>query len=443
MISPRRVFLFCVVALFGITGCGGSSPSSSLGPGISVSITPKNASSIVNQKVRFSATVTGSSNTAVTWKVVEKRGGTIKAGLYQAPHVNGTYHVVATSVADGTKSATATVAISAPFIFLREYPEGKATPFSNTPIFASFGPDGKFTTAALIDSSTNDPVSAPLTSIVLSSDGKKIAYSLEEPNGSGGFYYNIYTANADWTGTRKLTNNEYVGDAKFTPDALQIVYDKVRLDQDSVIAEIWMVNADGSNAHAVLSTNVPYTGGSSPSVSPDGSKITASAYLYDVGTGLYYEGIAIMNSDGSNLALLQDRSPCLHETPSFTNDGKQIVFGCHYINSIENYMTESIYIMNIDGSNPRPLYDDGNINVIHRNPTPVADKIVFSSDVHLPHSGELELYSITLDGSGFTRLTSNTLFEDFYYSCRPSDACWGSGAVSRSRAGLLHLFRPY
>ena len=53
----------------------------------------------------FSATVTGASSgqsSGVTWAVQEgAAGGTIDAnGKYTAPETEGTYHVVATSVAD-------------------------------------------------------------------------------------------------------------------------------------------------------------------------------------------------------------------------------------------------------------------------------------------------------------------------------------------------------
>lgn len=60
----------------------------------------------------FVATVTGSVNGLVTWSVVEAGGGSVLAGLYTAPAVGGTYHVKATSVADPTKSATATVTVT-------------------------------------------------------------------------------------------------------------------------------------------------------------------------------------------------------------------------------------------------------------------------------------------------------------------------------------------
>lgn len=63
-----------------------------------------------NQPATQQFTATGS-NTPVTWSMVSVNGGTINAtsGLYTAPNVQGMFLVKATSIADPTKSATATV----------------------------------------------------------------------------------------------------------------------------------------------------------------------------------------------------------------------------------------------------------------------------------------------------------------------------------------------
>ena len=62
----------------------------------------------------FATAVTGTVNTSVTWAVSEgAAGGVVTAnGAYTAPGSGGSYHVVVTSVADPTKSAVATVAVS-------------------------------------------------------------------------------------------------------------------------------------------------------------------------------------------------------------------------------------------------------------------------------------------------------------------------------------------
>ena len=53
------------------------------------------------------------SNTAVTWTITEAGGGTVTNGAYIAPTTAGTYHVVAVSQADPSKTATATVTVGA------------------------------------------------------------------------------------------------------------------------------------------------------------------------------------------------------------------------------------------------------------------------------------------------------------------------------------------
>ena len=67
---------------------------------------------------QFTAAVTGTSNTAVTWSVDSVAGGSSSvgtintSGLYTAPTQSGTHVVTATSVVDTTKSASATVTVT-------------------------------------------------------------------------------------------------------------------------------------------------------------------------------------------------------------------------------------------------------------------------------------------------------------------------------------------
>ena len=69
---------------------------------VSVAVSPKSAAlRLPNGTTSFTCTVTGSTNTACTWRVTRANGGTVtSAGSYTAPATAGTYHVVATSVAD-------------------------------------------------------------------------------------------------------------------------------------------------------------------------------------------------------------------------------------------------------------------------------------------------------------------------------------------------------
>jgi len=84
-------------------------------PVIMVSLSPKTAATTTGGALTFSAVVTGTvagQSPGVTWSVQEVGGGTVDtSGHYTAPATAGTFHVIATSVADTTKRdiATATV----------------------------------------------------------------------------------------------------------------------------------------------------------------------------------------------------------------------------------------------------------------------------------------------------------------------------------------------
>lgn len=80
---------------------------------VSVAISPSSVNLPANGSQQFTATVTGASDTSVSWTILEgAAGGTISgSGLYLAPGAVGVYHVIATSNADPTQSATAAVAL--------------------------------------------------------------------------------------------------------------------------------------------------------------------------------------------------------------------------------------------------------------------------------------------------------------------------------------------
>jgi hypothetical protein len=81
-------------------------------PVVTVGVSPATAQLQAGGTQQFSASVTGSTDTRVAWSVTG--AGTVSAtGLYTAPVTAGTYEVVATSVADGTRSARAAVVVSA------------------------------------------------------------------------------------------------------------------------------------------------------------------------------------------------------------------------------------------------------------------------------------------------------------------------------------------
>jgi Big-like domain-containing protein/galactose oxidase-like protein len=120
--TSRRVwpgFALVVVATVTASGCGGGSPAAPTPPtpsiveAVTVTVTPNSSTLLRGQTQLFAATVTGTTNSAVTWSVQESSGGTIDStGLYTAPqNATGTFHVVATSHASSTAQGVAAVAV--------------------------------------------------------------------------------------------------------------------------------------------------------------------------------------------------------------------------------------------------------------------------------------------------------------------------------------------
>lgn len=117
--------LFNVAILFSLSasllaiGCGQSSlpvQSSSPAPAplaITISIFPDSLSIRRGNSWNFAASVANSGDQTVSWTIQEgSAGGVIgDTGVYTAPASAGVYHIVATSKADSSKSATATVSV--------------------------------------------------------------------------------------------------------------------------------------------------------------------------------------------------------------------------------------------------------------------------------------------------------------------------------------------
>src|SRR5437899_9065732 len=116
----RWVFPFAFTRCF-LSACSGAGRSNTAPPQISVTISPTSASVATGQTKQFTATVTGSSNTGVTWRVNGVTGGnstvgTIStSGLYIAPNAvpnPATVTITAVSQADSSKSFSASATIT-------------------------------------------------------------------------------------------------------------------------------------------------------------------------------------------------------------------------------------------------------------------------------------------------------------------------------------------
>jgi hypothetical protein len=113
-LSQCAILIALVSSLLFLAACSGvSTPaSSSQSPGVGVTVSPATATVASDGTKQFNATVTNTSNAAVTWSA--SSGSISNTGFYQAPTVSSNTNatVTATSVADPTKLGTASVTIT-------------------------------------------------------------------------------------------------------------------------------------------------------------------------------------------------------------------------------------------------------------------------------------------------------------------------------------------
>src|SRR3984957_20278202 len=130
-VSRRWLIFACLAAAAALAGCNaatkGSSTSNSntppSGSGVTVAVSPASANVRVGATQGFSATVTGSSNTAVAWQVNGVPGGDAAMGTMSASGActapstvptSGTVTVAAVSAADATATSSSAVTLQNP-----------------------------------------------------------------------------------------------------------------------------------------------------------------------------------------------------------------------------------------------------------------------------------------------------------------------------------------
>ncbi len=132
-------------------------------PSVSVAVSPTTATLASGGTQQFTASVSGSTNTAVTWSA--SAGSISSTGLFTAPSVTSstTVTVKATSQADTTKSATATVTVNSQ--------TQQAVSVSVSPSTATVSSGGSQQFTASVSGTTNTAVTWSATAGSISSSG--------------------------------------------------------------------------------------------------------------------------------------------------------------------------------------------------------------------------------------------------------------------------------
>ena len=175
----------------------------------------------------------------------------------------------------------------------------------------------------------------------VSPDGTVIAFSGATTADAPDEGSDVWLANIDGTGLTQLTtapgSDAYV---TWSPDGEQIAW----VSHQSGTSEIWVMNADGTNARALTEDSTPKD--QLPDWSPDGSQIA-----YEAGGD-----IVVMNADGTDQHTITT-DPADDFGPAWSPDGTQIAF----VSTRDD--PQQHYVINVDGTEEQQISNDGRVAV--------------------------------------------------------------------------------
>ena len=299
----------CALSVLSACGGGGKSvPSVPTEPAlVSVTVTPNSVTVLRGATQAFTAKVSGTTNTAVTWSLEETLGGTIdSAGLYTPPQNGaGNFHVIATSQANSAAAGVAVAIVPMPQVTI-------------VPVTVTLRPAGTQTFAATVSGLTNTAVNFTIQESVgglISSAGLYTAPS------ASGLYHVVATSTEEATVTASATVTVTTSSSGFTPTGS--LNEARGLHTATLLPDNKVLVAYGSNSSAYTNAT-GYVG-------------LSSIEVYDAGKGTFTE---IVGEDGAGI---------FGHTSTLLPNGEVLLAG-GFVNSVWDYSGSTSY-------NEATLYD--------------------------------------------------------------------------------------
>ena len=233
-------------------------------------------------------------------------------------------------------------------------------------------------------------------SVQLSLDGKKGVVSAEDDTGHLQIFLGDLTnLNANPVQLTTDATNHYV--PQLSPDNKTVVF--VKYDSSGVGRAYTVPTAGGAQAMINTPDTVDVW---TPSYTPDGKKIVFEDDRLDT--------INIMNVDGTGMKTLTNAGGTAYydQFPSVSPDGTKLVFSRYGKDTATT--TEDIYIANIDGSGVKQLTNSGT-SAEAWDPFFVKNKIAYVYYSSTAHNNDI--YSMNIDGTAAKDISNNAADEYF------------------------------
>ena len=160
------------------------------------------------------------------------------------------------------------------------------------------------------------------------------------------------------------------------------------------VKQIWVVNADGTGNQRLVNSSLELN---HHDFSPDGTRLALVSYPTDTTQSIY-----VVNTDGSNLTRITAAPGVVDTDPAWSPDGTRIAFTRVQPAPSQR---EEIWMMNADGSDQRF------IGILGMAPewSPSGARLIYSTLV----SGNYDIYTANPNGADERRLTSTPASERF------------------------------
>ena len=201
----------------------------------------------------------------------------------------------------------------------------------------------------------------------------------------------IYSIDPDGTDQTRLTTSFSVDrEPAWSPDGTKIAFSRTPASIDATFANVFFMHADGSGQTNL--TNALTSFNTDPAWSPAGNALAFVSDRVNSTTDIFR-----MNADGTGQFNLTNTVDVRESNPSWSPDGSRIAYDTG----------GSVWAMNADGTDQTNLTGSNFWEDREPSWSPTGDKIVFSSNRDDSSLVNHEIYVMSPDGSGATRLTNH------------------------------------